>query len=94
VHLTEVQAAEVLRRYLAGDRPVDIAMDFGVTEWTVQNVRKRAGAPARPHGMTGADIARAASLHASGTSLRGVSRELGFSAATITKQLRLRGFIP
>lgn len=55
VHLTEAQAAEVLRRYIAGDRPVGIAVDFGVTEWTVQNVRKRAVVPARPHGMTEAD---------------------------------------
>ena len=54
------QCDEILRRYQAGDRPVDIARDFGVTEWTIQNVRKRAGVPTRPKGTSEQALARAA----------------------------------
>lgn len=89
--LNTVKSAEILARYEAGDRPVDIARDFGITEWTVQNVRKRAGVPARPHGMNETDVGRAADLYAAGTSLRKIAIRLGFSAKTITKELRLRG---
>lgn len=83
--LNTAKSAEILARYKAGDRPVDIARDFGITEWTVQNVRKRAGVPTRPHGMNGVDIDRAADLYASGLSLRKIAIRLGFSAKTITK---------
>ncbi len=58
--LKPAQCDEILRRYQAGDRPVDIARDFGVTEWTIQNVRKRAGVPTRPKGTSEQALARAA----------------------------------
>jgi DNA-binding CsgD family transcriptional regulator len=89
--LTSEQSAEILARYQAGDRPVDIARDFGITEWTVQNVRKRAGVPTRPHGMNDANIDHAADLKARGVSIRQISKELGFDAKTVAKYLRLRG---
>lgn len=89
--LTAEQSVEILARYQAGDRPVDIAREFGVTDWTVQNVRKRAGMPTRPHGMNNADIDRAAELKAQGVSIRQISLRLGFDAKTISKYLRLRG---
>ncbi len=89
--LTSEQHAEILARYQAGDRPVDIARDFGITEWTVQNVRKRAGVPTRPHGMNVADIDQAAQLKAQGVSIRQISARLGFDAKTVAKYLRLRG---
>lgn len=63
--LKPAQCDEILQRYQAGDRPVDIVRDFGVTEWTIQNVRKRAGVPTRPHGMSDAAVARAMELKVS-----------------------------
>lgn len=58
--LKTAQCDEILRRYQAGERPVDIARDFGVTEWTIQNVRKRAGVPTRPKGTSEQALARVA----------------------------------
>ncbi len=92
--LNTAKSAEILARYRAGDRPVDIARYFGITEWTVQNVRKRAGVPTRPHGMTEADIDKAVGLYEMGVSLRKIALRLNFSAKTITKELRLRGVAP
>lgn len=91
--LTEVQAAEVLRRSLAGDRPINIAGDFDVSEWTVQDVRRRGGVASRPHDMTNADFAHAARLHAPGDALLKAAIETGLAAATVSKVLRRCGYI-
>lgn len=85
------QCDEILRRYQAGDRPVDIARDFGVTEWTIQNVRRRAGVPTRPKGMSEQALARATELHAKGVSFRKIAIAVGYDARTVTAELRARG---
>lgn len=89
--LKPAQCDEILRRYQAGDRPVDIARDFGVTEWTIQNVRKRAGVPTRPKGMSDRAVARAPELKMSGLSIRKIAAEVGYSPRTVSVQLRLCG---
>lgn len=89
--LKPAQCDEILRRYQAGDRPVDIARDFGVTEWTIQNVRKRAGVPTRPKGMSGQALAHAAELYAEGVSFRKIAIAVGYDARTVTAELRARG---
>lgn len=85
--LKPAQCDEILRRYQAGDRPVDIARDFGVREWTIQNVRKRAGVPVRGRSMTAEQITRAAELMERGLSLRKIAVAVGFDARTISKEL-------
>lgn len=89
--LKPAQCDEILRRYQAGDRPVDIARDFGVTEWTIQNVRKRAGVPMRPHGMGEDSIGQATRLKAEGLSIRKIAAEVGYDPKTVAKELRHRG---
>ena len=89
--LKPAQCDEILRRYQAGDRPVDIARDFGVTEWTVQNVRKRAGVPTRPKGLSEQALARAAELYAEGVSFRKIAIAVGYDARTVTAELRAQG---
>lgn len=89
--LKPVQCDEILRRYQAGDRPVDIARDFGVTEWTVQNVRKRAGVAVRGRSMSSDEVDRAARLKTAGTSLRKIAIAVGYDARTVTNELRARG---
>ena len=89
--LKSKQCDEILRRYQAGDRPVDIARDFGVTEWTIQNVRKRAGVETRPKGMSEQALARAAELFAEGVSFRKIATAVGSNARTVTAELRARG---
>lgn len=88
--LKQPQCDEILRRYQAGDRPVDIARDFGVTEWTIQNVRKRSGVATRGRSMSQDEIDRAAELKAAGTSLRKIAVAVGYDARTVTKELRAR----
>ena len=89
--LNAEQCEEILRRYQAGGRPVDIARDFSVTEWTIQNVRKRAGVPTRPKGMSEQALARASDLYATGTSFRKIAVAVGYDARTVTAELRARG---
>lgn len=89
--LKPAQCDEILRRYQAGDRPVDIARDFGVTEWTVQNVRKRAGVPTRPKGLSEQTLTRAAELYAEGVSFRKIAIAVGYDARTVTAELRAQG---
>jgi hypothetical protein len=89
--LKPAQCDEILRRYQSGDRPVDIARDFGVTEWTIQNVRKRAGVPTRPKGLSEQALARAAELYAEGTSLRKIAIAVGCDARTVANALRTHG---
>jgi hypothetical protein len=89
--LKPAQYEEILRRYQAGDRPVDIGRDFDLTWWTVQNVRKRAGVPARPHGVGDSAIARAIKLKAGGLSVPKIAMEIGYEARTVTKELRTHG---
>lgn len=89
--LKPAQCDEILRRYQAGDRPVDIARDFNVTEWTIQNVRKRAGVGARGRSMSRDEVDRAVQLKMAGTSLRKIAIAVGYDARTVTKELRARG---
>ena len=89
--LKPAQCDEILRRYQAGDRPVDIARDFSVTEWTIQNVRKRAGVPTRPKGMNEHVFTRAVELYAEGVSFRKIATAAGYDARTVTAELRARG---
>jgi hypothetical protein len=88
--LKPAQCDEIIRRYQAGDRPVDIARDFGVTGWTIQNVRKRSGVATRGRSMSQDEIDRAAKLKAAGTSLRKIAVAVGYDARTVTKELRAR----
>ena len=89
--LKPAQCDEILRRYQAGDRPVDIARDFSVTEWTIQNVRKRAGVPTRPKGMNEHAFTRAVELYAEGVSFRKIATAVGYDARMVTAELRARG---
>jgi len=89
--LKPAQCDEILRRHQAGDRPVDIARDFSVTEWTIQNVRKRAGVPTRPKGMNEHAFTRAVELYAEGVSFRKIATAVGYDARTVTAELRARG---
>ncbi|WP_146185145.1 helix-turn-helix domain-containing protein [Microbacterium sp. HMWF026] len=88
--LKPAQCDEILHRYQAGDRPVDIARDFGVTEWTIQNVRKRAGVPTRPKGLSEQALARAAELYAEGVSFRKIAIAVGCHARTVAAEIRAR----
>jgi hypothetical protein len=91
--LKPAQCAEILRRYEAGDRVIDIARDFGVRTDAIRALRRRRELPVRSRGMSAADVDHAAELRANGLSLRKIAIEVGFSASAVTRALRAHGVI-
>ena len=89
--LSKQVRAEILARYQQGERVVDLAAAFGVSEWSVQNLRKTAGVEPHPRGMSQAAIDEATKLYALGWSLNKIGRQTGFDPKTVAKELRARG---
>lgn len=87
------QIDEILARYEARERTVDIARDFGIDAATIRHLRRRMQIPARRPGMSDAEIDKAAEPCESGLSLRQVTFKVGFSSNTIKKELTRRGLI-
>ena len=83
--------AEILARYQQGERVVDLAAAIGVSEWSVQNLRKMAGVEPHPRGMSQAAIEEAEKLYALGWPLNKIGRRVGFDPKIVAKELRVRG---
>ena len=88
--LSKPVRAEILARYEQGERVVDLAAAFGVSEWSVQNLRKTAGVEPHPRGMSQAAIDESAELYASGWSFTKIGRRVGYDPKTVAKELRAR----
>ncbi len=91
--LSKPVRAEILARYQQGERVVDLAAAFGVSEWSVQNLRKGAGVEPHPRGMSQAAIDEAAELYAQGLSFSKIGRQVGYDPKTVAKELRARGLV-
>lgn len=81
----------LVKHYRDGMRPVDIARELGVTEWTIHHRLNRSGESRRPIGMTQAAIERAVSLRQEGMSYNQLGPLLGYSPTTVAKEVRSRG---
>lgn len=82
---------EIVNRYQAGERVVDIALVLSINKVTVIDHLNRASVQRRPLGMSDAQIDEAVQLYDSGLSLARIGERLGFSARTIQSRLRERG---
>lgn len=82
---------EIVDRYRAGERVIDIAQALSINKVTVTDHLNRAGVKRRPRGMSDVQINQAVQLYASGLSLARIGERLGFSARTIQSRLRGRG---
>lgn len=82
---------EIVDKYQAGERVVDIARALSINKVTVIDHLNRADVERRPLGMSDMQIDEAVQLYASGLSLARIGERLGFSARTIQSRLRERG---
>lgn len=82
---------EIVDRYQAGERVIDIARALSINKVTVIDHLNRADVKRRPRGMSDVQINEAVRLYASGVSLARIGERLGFSARTIQSRLRERG---
>ena len=82
---------EIVDKYQAGERVVDIARALSINKVTVIDHLNRADVERRPLGMSDTQIDEAVQLYASGLSLARIGERLGFSARTIQSRLRERG---
>lgn len=89
--LSKARQAEILQRYSNGERPVDLAREYGISEWRVQDLRKRSGIPRHERSMTDIEIAHAARLYGDGLSFTKIGAAVGRDPKTIAKELRARG---
>ncbi|QWT23896.1 helix-turn-helix domain containing protein [Subtercola sp. PAMC28395] len=89
--LSQPVRTEILARYQQGERVIDLAAAFGISEWSVQNLRKRSGLEPHPRGMSAESIAQAIELFSEGLSFIKIGKRVGFDPKTIAKALRARG---
>ena len=86
--LTKVENEQIVTLYKAGKRPVDIARELGITEWTVHHRLNRNDVVRRPTGLDDAQRAEAVRLHDDGMSVAKLAEHYGKSWKTIAKELR------
>jgi DNA-directed RNA polymerase specialized sigma24 family protein len=84
--LTEVQRDELIRRYIAGERAFELAIDFGLHRVTVANVLVRAG-KRRSRLMTQPECADAIRLYAEGWTCARIGEELDRSKDAVRRAL-------
>lgn len=88
--LTAGQQAELLERYLSGERSFQLATAFGVSRHTVEKLLVDSGAR-RPRSMTPEEIAEAIDLYAQGWSCALIGDHLGRNDGTVWHALRRAG---
>jgi len=93
VKLSSATKFEIARRYQRGERPVDLAREYGISEWRVQNLRRRFGLAKQAIGMTESEIAMATKLSLEGLSFNKIGASVGRDPKTVAKELRLRGIV-
>lgn len=81
------QNAEIVKLYRAGWKPVEIAQEMRVTEWTIHHRLNRLGVERRLIGMSESDSRRAVQMYELGESMRQIGIKLGFNDKTIKKAL-------
>jgi hypothetical protein len=89
--LSSAVKVEIAGRYQAGERPVDLAREYGISEWRVQELRKRFGLAKHPIGMSDDEIDIAVLLFGQGLSFNKIGARVGRDPKTIAKELRARG---
>ena len=87
VRLSTSQQAELLERYLAGERAVELARTFGIDRHTVADHLTRAGVR-RPRSMTDEERIDAARLYGHGWSCARIAQELRRDAGTVWLALK------
>lgn len=90
--LSSAVQVEIARRYQAGERPADLAREYGISEWRVQELRKRFGLAKHPIGMTSDEVDVAVLLFGQGLSFNKIGRGVGRDPKTVAKELRRRGY--
>jgi DNA-binding NarL/FixJ family response regulator len=90
---TAVQV-EIAGRYQAGERPVDLASEYGISEWRVQELRKRFGLKKHPIGMSDDERDLAVLLFSQGLSFNKIGAHIGRDPKTVANELRLHGGAP
>jgi hypothetical protein len=92
--LSSAVQVEIAQCYQAGERPVDLAREYGISEWRVQELRKRFGLAKHPISMTSDEIDVAVLLFSEGLSFNKIGARVGRDPKTVAKELRLRGVSP
>lgn len=82
---------EIVDRYEAGERVVDIAKALSLHKVTVIDHLDRANVERRPRSMSETQIDDAVRLYASGLSLASIGTQLGFNASTVRSMILRRG---
>lgn len=90
VHLNPEKQAELLQRYLSGERAFELAKEFGVHRGTVAKILTRNGLR-RPRSMTPDKISTAVELYGRGWSCAQIGAELGRNPGTIWRALKVAG---
>jgi hypothetical protein len=88
--LSSALQVEIVGRYQAGERPVDLAREYRISEWRVQELRKRFAVPKHPIGMSDSEIRVAAALYSQGLSFNKIGARVGRDPKTVAKELRIR----
>jgi hypothetical protein len=88
--LTADQQAEVLERYLAGEKAHRLAKDFQVHRTTIAKLVADAGVH-RPRSLTPDQVQQATTLYAQGWSCDRIGQHLGKEAGTIWRALKQAG---
>ena len=92
--LASALKVEIAKRYQEGERPVDLAREYGISEWRVQELRRRFGLEKHPIGMSDDEIDNAVLLFTEGLSFNKIGARVGRDPKTVAKELRLRGVAP
>ena len=85
--LTMSQNEEIVKLYLGGIRPAEIARKIGTTEWTVHHRLNRMGVERRATSLSPDQVLEAKRLYELGESIRQIRLKIGFSDKTIKKAL-------
>lgn len=81
----------IIAAYEGGARVADLARQFGVHKWTINNRLTLAGIARNPHSMNEEQIQEAIALRLEGLSFNRLAKRLPFSPNTIKTAIRARG---
>lgn len=88
--LTSAERAELVDRYLAGERAFELALAYGLHRQTVARVLVDAGAR-RPRLMTESERIEAVQLYSEGWTCQAIGHELGRSRDAVRQALHVAG---
>ncbi len=89
-HLSDDKRAELLERYLAGERAFELALAYNLDRRTVAGILGRAGIR-RPRSMTDAERVEAVQLYGQGWSCARIGEHIGRNHSTVWLALKAAG---